>query len=355
MPSGFAKPNRRVIAWIRPDQVDLVRHACAVAALDLAAAGSPARGHSGAIAEQLGCEKIDDLRTALTEGRADAVFIADPGGFGRTAESNDASAIAAAHERGVRILSLEPIPESVQAVSSSPWIAAGPSPAAWSHVRIVGLLRGLRPFRDAMERRADLGTIRSVSIHAWSSPAEGSLAARLVGALDALIHLLGDPEQVDAGYTSPILARGVHALPPETLADLHGDLTANVRFSNGRSAGLAVSNHAGRWGFDVQILAERGRMHVHDHGFEWFGVDGRAEDESRVKRPSRAKAEHEPIPPGAWAIGESLGRLADPHLPDAGPIDVPAVLSIAQTALLSARTGQSENPATIRRLMEPGT
>ena len=64
---------------------------------------------------------------------------------------------------------------------------------------------------------------------------------------EAFLSLLGEPETIDAAYIAPGHGKGVHALPGESLRGLEGDLTANLRFADGRAAGLAVSNQGARW------------------------------------------------------------------------------------------------------------
>ncbi|MCA9311063.1 MAG: hypothetical protein KDA21_07645, partial [Phycisphaerales bacterium] len=56
--------------------------------------------------------------------------------------------------------------------------------------------------------------------------------------------------------------------------------------------------------------------------------------------------------PGAVAemIGAQLAQLLDPHAPPLAPLATEVMLSMAHAALLSARTGQPECPATIRRM-----
>ena len=50
-------------------------------------------------------------------------------------------------------------------------------------------------------------------------------------------------------------------------------------------------------------------------------------------------------------MAEGLGRVLDPSSGDATPTDHVAILTTAQAALLSCRTGQGESPATIRRML----
>ena len=50
-------------------------------------------------------------------------------------------------------------------------------------------------------------------------------------------------------------------------------------------------------------------------------------------------------------VAESLARLLDPGIPDPGPADHATLLAMGQAALLSARTGQAESPATIKHMV----
>ena len=60
-----SKEGHATTVWLAPEQVELVRQVAQEAGLAVVAAGSPARGHSGAIASQLGAGAVDDLRLAL--------------------------------------------------------------------------------------------------------------------------------------------------------------------------------------------------------------------------------------------------------------------------------------------------
>src|SRR5262245_28811347 len=99
------------VVWCEPAQVGLVRRVVEIAGLKVAAAGSPARGQSGAVAAELGCRAADDLRHVLATAAGEAVrlvWVAAPGEFGT--ESADAQAVSSAAAAGLTIATGEPVP-----------------------------------------------------------------------------------------------------------------------------------------------------------------------------------------------------------------------------------------------------
>jgi len=342
-----------IAVWADPTQTDFVRASAQAAGVHIALAGSPLKGQSGLVASELGAEPFDDLRNALAEADVTLFWLASLGDLpsGETAAAG--RAVLAAKSRGVGVASTEPLPASAFDLTHAGWGAPDDRPGsglAGEFVRFVALPRQSRVMRDAHEVLAAFGAPRMVQIESWAGPAHGTLGARLLGAMDLVHTLLGDPETIDAAYVGPHGATGVHTLPGETLRDLHGDLTATMRFPDGRAAVLATSNGAGRWNCVVTLISGEGRLRLYDDGFEWIGPDGAKRDELRQSKTSRGKTS--PADHAVSAAADTLARLCDPHLPDPGPVSLGSVLCLSQAALLSARTGQPESPHTIRRMME---
>ena len=65
-------------------------------------------------------------------------------------------------------------------------------------------------------------------------------------------------------------------------------------------------------------------------------------------QPAPVHADH----PDAVVLAAALVRALDRHAPRPEPIDLIAVLSMCESAILSARTGQPESPATLSRMLE---
>lgn len=339
--------TRRVLAWLAPEQIELARAVVRAAELDLIAVGAPGRGHSVHVAAELETKACDDLRAALASADCDLVWIASPGTFGAASGADDASAVLAAGARGVKVATTEPIPAAALDLSSGGWTTEDRGIRAVDVMRLCPLARLSAPFREAAEVLESFGAIDTLVIEAWSGLGEGSLGARLYASLELLLTLMGEPETVEATYVTPGPGRAVHALPGESLRDLHGDMTANVRFADGRAGGLAASDRGGRWNRTITMIGPAGRLRISDDGFEWIGPSGDRLDHSRERsRGQKSQASY-----AATAYAESLSRMLDPAIPAPAPSDHATVLAIAQAALLSCRTGQGESPATIKRMV----
>ncbi len=349
--------SQRVAIWAQPNQVELVRQIASGADLEVACAGSPTKGQSGALASALGVETLADLRSVLAERVADVVLIAALGDFGADSDRPDAELLVTASGRGCRVLSLEALPPSAILLERGAWLEPG-------HARPVDAYRwcpaarhshGWRQAPDAIE---SFGRVRSMSVESLGAAADGTLGARLIGAIEVVCWMIGTPESVDAAYIGPGLGPtgvAVHALPGESLRDLQGTMTANFRFADGRAASMVASNVAGVWRRGATLIGEGGSMRVTDDGIEWHTPDGALQDRSRprVERPWGA-ASHE-------VMAEAVSRSLDPAVAGSvagagasaaatGGVDHALALIVAQAALLSARTGQTESVETIRHM-----
>lgn len=371
-PGARERPRPRIIAFLDPAQVPLIRAVAAAVDVELVGAGSPVKGQSGGVAAELACPAVDDLRSVLTDGACDAVLVASPGDFGAAEGSAgvDARAVQAAYARGVGVASLEPLPASALDVRGV-WNDSQAGLVAAAVPRFVGLPRRLRAFRDAAEPLEQFGPARFLVVESLARPEEGSLAARMMAACHTVVSLMGEPEVVDAAYVST--AAGGRIAPADTLVSLRGDLTAMMRFSDGRAAAIAASSQGARWGFGATLLGPEGRIRVHHMGFSWRAADGSLRDELRLdearespayasnpheeglfgvlREPSAPSASHQPA---VDALSESLSRILDPDIPDEGPIELETVLCVMQAAMLSARTGQPERPQMFRNVSVGG-
>lgn len=352
MTSASPSPGQRsavrhtAVLWANPAQLESARVLVERANLELVGAGSPMRGQSPAVAGEFGVPAMDDLRGVLHEAGADIVLMLAVGDFGGGGTTEDASAVAAAHARGVRVFTAEPVPSNALELEGGGWTSATPSPC--STMRTLALPRLSRVFRDAQETVTAFGAPRSVLIEHWAATHQGTLAARLIGAIDLAHWLVGESESIDAVYVPTGVGAG--RTVDRALSSIEGDLNATIRTVDGRSAMLAVSNAAARWNLCVTLLSEHGRLRFFDDGFEWLGPDGAKRDEHR--EPGRTRGDAAPDHATA-AIVDSLCRFLDDSLPDPGPLNVQSVLPVAHAALLSAKTSNPERPAIIRSLIAP--
>lgn len=342
------------MVWCEEERAEFLRAVARAADLSVVGAGCETKGRSAGVASVFGCGSVDDLRSALTEGDCDLVLIASAGGFGGASSPGDAGAVLTARQRGIRVVSLEPLPASALELSG-PWSSAGSGSGAGGiravdAARFVPLARTSRSFREASEVLEMFGRARTLLVEALCRPEEGSLGARLFGAVEVLVWLMGEPESVDAAYAAPKSGLLV-PLPGESLRDAHGDVTANFRFGDGRAAALVASDQSGRWSRGATLLGEGGRLRIFDDGFEWVSTAGERVDSARQ---TKRRGETQEMPRSVEAVSEAISRLLDPATPDEGPLDHASVLAVCQAALLSTRTGSAESPSTIRRMMEVG-
>lgn len=336
--------KKTAVVWLRPDQVSLAHDLAAASDLTIETVGSPVRGESTTLAKQLSSEPADDLRSVLAETKTSLVLMLDPGDFGAEREPADDRALTAARSRGVKIATLEPIPASALALQNSPADSDEQSGAPET-VRLLALLRHSKRYRDALEVIEQFGHVRTLSLELYNAPEQGSLGSQLVSALDVIVTHLGTPETVDASFVSPSQGQTVYTVPGESLRGLSGDLTAVLRFADGRAATIVASDHAGRWNRVLTLLGPGGRLRIYDDGFEFLGPRGDKVDEARHRRTAKS------APHSIEVLSDGIDRLLDPHLPPPAPMDTLSVFSTAQAALLSTRTGQPESPDTIRRMV----
>src|SRR5690606_33710015 len=214
--------------------------------------GSPDRASSAAA--ELGTRPLDDLRHALASEEADLFWIPAPGGFG-TGEgaSEDAAALLAARGRGVQVVSLEPIPASATDLAAG-WLDPSGAVRPADCCALAPRMRLGRPFREAQEVLESFGAVRSAMVESWRRPSQGSLGAQVYDAMDLLCALLGEPQTVDAAHVAPGAPGRSRGRGGDSLRGWRGDLTASLRFDDGRTASLVASDHAGRWNRTVTLL-----------------------------------------------------------------------------------------------------
>lgn len=336
-----AAPASRALVWCRPDQTGLVARVGALAGLEIEQAGSPESARAGQVAAELGAERADDLRACLASTDADLVLIADPGSFGAGASPEDLGAIVGARARGVAIASLEPVPPTALDMTGAGWTDPQTGGRAIDAIRLAGAPRRTPAMRALADARESFGPVRSLAVEVAGPAPAGSLGAVLIGAIDLVLWLLGEPESVDAAYVGPGVGSALHALPGQSLQGLHGDLSALLRLPGGRAASVLASDRAGAWSCGATLMGESGVVRVTPAGFSWTGPGGEPVDEHACDAPADAAA----------MIADQLARQLDADTPADTPIDLPGALAVAQAALLSARTGQPESPGTIQRLV----
>lgn len=332
VPSSSDSPHP-TLAWLAPDQADLAQGIAQHAGLSIDLVGCSGAEQSGAsadLAKALDAQPTDDLRSALASSSIKIVLIGaiTPDESEHTLLAPDA--LRGLNERGVRVFSLAPPPGRIGDPGQS--FTSGPGP-----IEMVPMLRRSPGFREALTALESFGDIRTVAISARCGAARGTLGARLVDAMDAALALLGEPDSIDAAIGAPAES----APQPETLLELRGDCSALLRFGEGRSTSISLTDQAGRWFRGVTILGQKGCLRVEDDSFEWINPDGDV-----IERSERPEGGVDP----ARIIGEAIVRRLTGVTQPEDPRSRLRAIGMAEAAALSARTGQAESPAKLLHL-----
>lgn len=336
------KPNAGVprelidaLIWYDPGQGFLAREASQLAGLRAIEVGITGEALDDRDEPALFGEakRVTDIRSAIAATKARVIWLTSAGVHGREASPlEDQELLRAAADRGVRVCALEPAPASA--------LDLGQRNSMWA--RTTPLLIEAPVFAEVRECLSEIGPIRAVHVSGRSTPACGSLGARLFDAMATVHALLGTADRIDASIVPPGATRGVYRPPSTALRAAQGDLSAHLRFSSGKSATVALTNHAGAWQRGVTVLGDLACARVTDHRVDLVFADGHVED-----RHEGAARSTESTNSGVNRIADQLRRAIDPRSPELPPMDAKAILAMCEAAILSARTGEAEHPSTL--------
>lgn len=312
--------------------------------IDLIGAGCPDPARTGQVASALCCPPCDDLRQALTSAQADLLLLGDPGAFGEHARDPDLEALRAAHARNLCVVTLEPIPAAAGEI-------AGTAFAEAMHQGVLGDLACFAPLTRNTALISELysvletfAPIRSCAITVGAPRELGSLGARLFDAMDLVRALMGVPNIIEAAYISPSAGRGLHPLPGQSLRDLSGEITMNLRFPDGRCASVLLSDQMAATRLSMTLISAEGHIALTRSGFQWYNRAGELID-------SHTRPETEGVDVTEAVLQAQLIDLCSGVGPKRSPVDYPSVLSMTHSTLLSTRTGQGESPHDVETLL----
>jgi hypothetical protein len=334
----------RCILWLDPDQAPVLKRVLDRADIELVGAGSPDSARTGQVASDLGCEPVDDLRTALTSFDADLMVLGNPGRFADEAQDADLDSLKSAHARNLCVASLEPIPAAANGIGGTSFAEALSNGALNELSRFVPTTRHTPMIVELYTVLETFAPIRSCNITLGIPRAMGSLGARLFDAMDLVRSIMGIPNIIDASYISPTAGRGLHPLPGHTLRNLHGEFSMNLRFSDGRCASLLISDQVGASTINMTMLSNEGHITADNTGFKWHNTAGEEIDSYTSNDP-------QDIDPSEIEFSNQLIELCSGVGPKHAPIDYPSVLSMTHATLLSTRTGQGESPRAVEQLL----
>ncbi len=333
----------RCVLWTNPDQAGSLAGVVRGAGIELIGAGCPDPARTGQVSTELGCAPIDDLRQAMSSVETDMLLLGSAGSFGEEPRDADLEALRSAHARNVCVATLDPIPATASGM-------AGTSFAEALHQGVLGSFAGFVPLIRYRPIVAELTSVletyapvRSAMLRYTGPAAMGSLGARLFNVLDLTRWLIGVPSVIEAAYVSPRAGRGMHPLPGETLRNLHGEITMNLRFSDGRCAAVYLSDQFHASEVSMILASAEGQISLDQRGFRWLNATGNQVD-SHESPDAQLNTD-------AGALESGLAELCAGVSPSRPPIDYSSVLSMTHAALLSTRTGQGESPHDVEQLM----
>jgi len=340
----------RIAAWVSVPRAQLLRRAVGAAGGRLAAVGTEERGRAPSLADELGCAALVDIRAALASVEADLFVFDSPGEFGAACDSGDARAVGDARARRLLMACVEPTPASAQDLLSAGWSRRSHGTAPIDGVRAAGLITRSDAFLEASTVLDAFGPVSGMAATALSTTdgdhPERSLGALLFDAVEAVIRLLGEPEQVTAAVRTAQRRR--HQMPSLRIAG--GEASALLRTPDGRTAQITASDRAGVTDTRLTLMGPAGSIELSQDTFTWHAPDGREIDRHRLSPQSAGESAK--LGPWQRRIAGSIGRLLTD--PAEGQLDWPAVLCTCDAILLAARTGATESPSTLRRAFGAG-
>ncbi len=345
-PAGAAA-GKRAVLWLERAQEDFalaLLEATGMIPSAIGVADASSRGRADALAAAYpDAQNATDLRLALTTADADlALFLS---AVGARDTLDDPTALAIALERGMKLATIEPAPAS--ALDFTRFERSLGQPDA---LRIIPALTRAPVFTHALELLEQLAPVRTLSVSMRGAKGHGTLFARLFDAMDIVLTLLGEPETIDAAVCGPVVPGRVHLAPGDSLRDLRGDLTANLRYAGACAASLSLSDNAGRWFRGVTVVGHGGCLRFDDTSYEFIDPSGKTLDSSSAKDRRGRKNPGAAHDLAAGACAERLNSLFDPRAVVHAPRKVSTILAMAETALLSARTGAPESPDAMLRM-----
>jgi hypothetical protein len=322
-----------VIVWTGASRAALARAVLAelAGAVQPIAVGGPRHAAISDLAKALTCPCDDDARRLVVDHPAAYLFLA--GGI-----DISSAALTAAAAQGAIILHVEPISDSLHCLRP---LAPLLDDKQARVIALPDLLRSTGWIRAAEPLQA-VGNVRSLAYLRSAVDSTAPLAAGLEEAARLTIEFAGMPITIDAHSSA------AGELNPKSEAAAPAHLTAHARLPDGRGAVWMISqvssSAAASFDRSLHLIGDEGRLQLCDESYELSSHAAGMLD--RLEPPAPAQR-----PGFATLIARQWRQLIDrPALlppPAAGPglaKRLAAILACRQAALLSARSGQPENP-----------
>lgn len=315
--------QHEVVIWADAASVELARTVMGrMPELRATAVGGHRRTGLADLADAVDAPVIDDLRRILIEQPPAYLLLASAAGV-------SGEELRQARNAGAVVMALEPV---LNVDHAAPGVADDPLKPS---LPVLGWWWRQSPaWLAAAEPQQALGSIRAANVVSLAPAYTASLLARLMDAMDMLVHLLGLPETVDAALT------GALGEPPEELRGLTGNLTAHMRFADRVNASLIVSDRAATWQRRLTTLGAHAQLELGDVGYRLHRLDGSTLD--------AVPGLDDPLDAVDLLIQQwrrIIAGTVTPRRPDPRRL-----IACCQAALLSCRTGQLESPGTLMRM-----
>jgi len=306
----------KIIAWADANQFPVLERAMMSGLIDVIGIGSPDPDEGISLSKAMKIEQLKDLRSALHGTDHDIAWIA----------ARDA--LDAAARSAIRT-STRPVATSTLPPDPVLELLAEPDDGLPAH--LVPMMRQSPGFIAATGALDVFGRIECVHISMTSGQEQSSPWARLYDAMDIILHMLGEPDEVFAAHAGP------RPLKADGLAGLAGHFSVAARFPNQATATIVVSDGGGSWDRRMLVLGDEGRLIVNDHAAEWTHVEGN-KDES-------GSAGEEPAGAGDL-VAQQLKRIVEDVMEPEPPGTRGRVLKLCESARISCLTGQAEGVIT---------
>jgi len=275
------------------------------------------------LATPLGLEPGNDFRQLRIDRPAAFLLLT-------TLDDVPAAELRAAVESGTRVITLEPLAAGL-AEAAKARFPGHPGAAAFAPAFVQGA-----GYRAAADPQDSIGPPRLVRMTHLGGPGEGSLLARLFDAWTAVLRFTARPEAVTATLSGS-------ADDPRAAT---GFLAAHARVPAGPGVVLEVSDRAARPRRVLSVLTDAAQLTLDDTGYDLRGAGGAPLDDTADAAVPIAD------PSFARCVADQWRRLIDrpSAAPEGDPAAADEALACTQACLLSARTGQPEDPGHLLRL-----
>ena len=284
----MAQKNSSLVAWIAPEQAELLQDVVHASKLHLSAIGTTNQSDLPTLGDALKVETCSDIRTLATTHDDAILWIAQP-------QSYDVSLCELLRHRATPTVTTTPLSGTMDELVNE----AGKSPAA----KFIPLMRRSASYGEAFDDIEQFGQPKAAHCTMTCSSIEGTLWSRLFDAMDFINGLFGTPEIVQAFLYSNRI--------PDEPSDLRGHMTVNLQFQQQRVATMLLSDQA-TWKREAMMINEKHSIVVGD---------------------------------GDTTPAQLIAKGI--HSTQSTTADAPRVLALCEAARMSCLTGAAEQPSRV--------